>query len=51
MRRIWQFHKEKKERPGLPAFQRVDKSIDTLADAEKGRDIFVKQIRQRTEVR
>ena len=32
-------------------FQRVGKLNDTLADVEKGRDIFAKQIRRRTEVR
>ena len=31
--------------------QRADKLIGTLIDAEKGRDIFAKQIRRRTEVR
>ena len=29
-------------------FQRADKPIGTLADDEKGRDIFAKQIRRRT---
>ena len=33
------------------ACQRVDKPIGTLADVEKGRDIFAKQIRRRTRVR
>ena len=33
------------------SFQRVDKPVDTLADVEKGRDSFAKQIRRRTRVR
>ena len=33
---------------GFAGAQRVDKPIGTLADVEKGRDIFAKQIRRRT---
>ena len=50
-RKIAQIGQTEPAKPISRALQRVDKLIDTLADEEKGRDIFRTSIRRRTRVR